>query len=118
EDFQISGSLNMKVAGGQRCRLSITGENQAFGSLKTGITTIVPETFSDAQLSSSRSKLQKLALLTKAKLVVSDSDIESQSSEWLTSLMADGGVVLPQRYKTSLDYYWILKEWWVWLLFL
>lgn len=118
EDFQISGTLNMKVAGGQRCRLNITGENQAFGSLKTGITTVVPETFSDSQLSSSRSKLQKLAQLTKAKLVVSESDIENHSSEWLTSLMADGGVVLPQRYKTSLDYYWILKEWWIWLLFL
>jgi hypothetical protein len=77
---------------------------------------VVPETFSDAQLSSSRGKLEKLAQLTKAKLILNNENFKNPTSDWLAALMSDGGVVLPQRYKTSLDYFWVLKQWWFWLL--
>lgn len=117
-ELDISGPLMTQIASGQRCTFELTGNHPAFGSLKTSITTVIPEIYKDSEMEAAPQKLEDLAQLTGADLAPGGTDQDEAVDRWLASATGQGGLALPTRYKTLRDFYWILNTPWIWLFLL
>jgi len=117
-EIDISGPLMAIMGSGQRCTFELEGNHPAFGNLKTSITSVFPEVYKDSEMEAAPQKLEELALLTGAALAPGGSDHLGAVDRWLASATGQGGLVLPTRYKTLRDFYWILDTPWIWLFLL
>ncbi len=116
EDRILTGVLPANIAGGSRCELRVTGEHVAFGSVKAVTAAVVPETFNDEHVGQAPSKLMELERLTSAKLVFADENQATALTQWIEAVTGSEGIALPGRYKSSRDFYWAFRQWWIWLL--
>lgn len=68
ENWTVSGKIAVKIAKGTRCEAIIEGNHEAFGSVKAQIASVVPNEFTDQELSIAPNKLIKLSNITEAKI--------------------------------------------------
>lgn len=126
-EWEIAGPLPVKLAGGELCTVEISAAHPAFGSVKAGITGVIPEVYPDKELDAAPHKLAELAHLTGAKVVIEDEPekladgktgetVEEALGLWLGHATGQEGVALPNRFKTLRDFYWVLGRPWFWLL--
>jgi len=118
QSLNIAGVLGVSLQGGDRCDLQITGEHPAFGSVRASLTTIFPKIYPDKEVGSSAQKLARLATLTGAGIVKNPSGLEKPILRWMEKNNHGEGIVLPRRYKTHPDHFWIFDSIWIWLLLL
>lgn len=116
DEWELQGSMPVNLAGGERCTLSIEGQHPAFGSVKAEITAIEPQVFRDQDLDATPKKLEELAKLTEASLVLPPKDAGRELETWLAKITGTDGVALPARYKTESDHFWMFSKPWFWLL--
>lgn len=117
-ELDLSGPLVTAMASGQRCTFELTGTHPAFGSLQTAVTSVFPEIYKDTEMEAAPQKLEDLAQLTGASLAAAGGDQTEAVDRWLAAATGQGGMVLPSRYKTLRDFYWILDTPWIWLMLL
>lgn len=128
-EWEISGPIPAKLAGGELCTLEIAATHPAFGSVKASITGAIPEVYPDKELDAAPHKLRELAQLTGAKVVIDGEPEKLEDGKqgetaqdalgaWLGHATGQDGVALPNRFKTLRDFYWVLGRPWFWLLML
>lgn len=115
ETWALSGSLFRKAIKGDKCQVDIRGEHPAFGSVKLTTSAHIPETIPDLNLVASRVKLNALASLTGAQIEFLETDTSTTLTRWLESLTQQDEKVMPAKFKTIHDYYWLLDSPWFWL---
>ena len=118
QQVQVSGTLDEGLQGGQRCSMKLTGEHPAFGSVTLSAATIFPPFFPDRLPGDSRPRLLQLASLTGAQLLLNPENKQGDILAWMDLNSKNEGIVLPKRYKTFSDFFWVFSTWWVWLLLL
>ncbi|MCX6104428.1 MAG: hypothetical protein NTY08_01170 [Proteobacteria bacterium] len=118
EEWEIGGALPQGLANNQRCTLEVEGEHAAFGSVKASVTAAFPEIYKDKEIGVAPQKLEELAKVTGAALSFLPSGPGESLQQWLAAATDSDGVVLPSRFKTLRNFYWILDTSWVWLLLL
>lgn len=118
DSWVLSGTVPVVGHGGAICNLNIDGDHPAFGSVKVNATAIFSETLEDSTMSPSPRKLIELTRLTGAKYIGENSkeDRRSALNQWLISWTGHEEGVLPNRFKTIRDFYWVLNRPWIWLL--
>lgn len=114
----LSGSLPTHLASDERCSMEIEAQDRAFGSIKAEAITVNPAVLKDNEIPESAQKMARLAKLTGAKLIQGSEPIEPILTSWVESMVGKTSSVLPKRFKTSMDYFWILHRAWYWLLLL
>ena len=114
----LDGDVNVLARDGSLCALNLDLTHPAFGSLSVSGWAIVPETLRDADIGPSPTKLQQLAKLTGADFV-SDSPERSQKVEsWLRNWGASIGKSLPDKMKSTREFYWPADIPGIWILLL
>lgn len=116
DSWLLSGNVQVTGHGGALCTMSIQGDHPAFGSVKANTSAIFSETLEDKAMSPSPRKLTELARLTGAKYVGPKEDRRAALNAWLVAWTGREGELLPNRFKTVRDFYWVLGRPWVWLL--
>ena len=115
DEWILRGKLGTRLRGGQRCQFVIQGSHGAFGSVKAEAATLVPRVLSDQEIDRAPAKLASLARLTKGRLSAGGKDRAIEVRDWLQKALGAQVDLVPQRFRTKLDPYWFLGEWWVWL---
>ncbi len=116
DEWEISGPLPARLAGGQRCSLDIEGQHPAFGSVKAGITGVFPEIYKDTELDAAPQRLEELAQITGARLLLPPAEPKTALIDWIGQAAGGDGLALPSRFKTLREFFWVLDTWWFWLL--
>ena len=118
DEWEVSGTMPVQLAGGERCTLAIEGSHPAFGSVKAQITGILPEIFKDRELDAAPQKLEDLARLTGAAISLPPQAISQEFEVWLEKLTGQEGIALPSRFKTLRNFFWIVDRPWFFALLL
>ena len=113
----VAGVLSTPVAAGERCDAIVQGNHPAFGNAEARIATVIPDRYSDADISASVQKLESLAEVTGADLQFVGKD-QSSLLAFLDEVTGRFGVSFPSRYRTVENHYWVLDRWWFWGLLL
>ncbi len=119
DQWILSGTLQSTFTSGFACELQIEGIHKAFGNVKSAIYGIIPESFTDKDLDGSWHRLESLASLTGAKLIdANDKSYIRELEGWLRRNTGTENSISQTDQWLYPDYYWLLKFWWAWLLFL
>jgi hypothetical protein len=118
DEWELTGPMPVQLAGGERCTLNVEGTHAAFGSVKAQITGIFPEVFKDSELDAAPQKLEELAALTGASIVLPPKGGVEDVRLWLEQVTGQEGVALPSRFKTLRNFFWIIDRPWFWALLL
>lgn len=118
ENWEMSGVLTSNLGEGVRCEVEISGVHDAFGSVKANLATVVPYLLKDPEVPGSTQKLQQLAALTGAKLVTKPEKVSEAALGFLDEVTGRFGVSYPSRYRTVQDHFWILNQWWFYVMLL
>ena len=120
ESWLLSGTVPVAGHGGALCNLTIEGDHPAFGSVKVNAASIFSETLEDSAMSPSPRKLMELTRLTGAQYIAENAkeDRRATLNQWLVSWTGRDEGVLPNRFRTVRDFYWVLGKPWFWLLVL
>lgn len=116
--IEADGEVLASVPQGSLCSLKMEADHPSFGSLNVSGWAVVPETLTDERIGPSAIKLRQLANLTGSKFVAASSNRSREIEEWLQLWGAFDGKTLPDKMKSTRDFYWPLERPWVWLLFL
>ncbi len=111
EQWVVSGSLNVRMASGAVCELSIEGEHPAFGKVKASAFGVIPESYKDEEMEGSTHRLQQLSHLSGAKFLSAD-DESYALEEWFSSVTGELSKVEKSEHKLLPDYYWAFDTWW------
>lgn len=111
DQWLISGSLNMRMASGSVCEMSLEGEHAAFGKVRTSAFGVIPESFPDSEMEGSLHRLEQLSSLTGAKLLRAD-DQSYALEEWFGSVTGSLSSAEKSEHKLLPDYYWVFDSWW------
>lgn len=112
----LSGKIRQGSYAGKRCELNITGSHPAFGEVKASLYSVVPEKMKDKEVGTAPQLLEGLAELTKATFVSAERDgFSAQISKWLEGTTKSQDLQVAKK-KFEENYYWILHEWYVWLM--
>jgi hypothetical protein len=114
--WAISGTLNTTLRSGDPCTFTLEGTHEAFGSVRASTAALVPETLTDEEVGRVPWKLESLAQITGARLVLPPEDSSAALTRWIEENSRSDGVALPSRFKVVEDHYWILEKFWWWLL--
>ncbi len=117
DQWQLSGVINSASASGASCELTIDGQHPAFGTVRSSIYGIVPDYFADKDIEGSFHRLKQLADLTGASFIDEDEPARA-AREWLRGMSGKLGIAQKTEQKLMPDYYWVLDNWWCFLLFL
>ena len=115
----LTGKLDMKNSINKQCTLSLTGQHEAFGSVKESILGYIPDMLKDQNVGGSELKMRQLSELTNAPLFsVNEFDKTVQFIEtWLAEKTEhQPGLSIPPRFRSYLNYYWIFGQWWFYFL--
>jgi hypothetical protein len=118
ESIEADGEVNASLGDGALCSLRLDADHPSFGSLNVSGWSVVPETLPDARIGPSAIKLKQLAKLTGAGFVDASTERSREIEEWLQIWGASDGKALPDKMKSTREFYWPLELTWVWLLFL
>ncbi len=118
DSWVLSGDVPVTGHGGALCTMTLEGDHPAFGSVKASTSAVFSETLEDAAMSPSPRKLTELARLTGAKYIGSKEDRRAGLNTWLVAWTGRQESLLPNRFKTVRDFYWILGRPWIWLVLL
>ncbi|MCX6127515.1 MAG: hypothetical protein NTX25_00440, partial [Proteobacteria bacterium] len=119
DQWVLSGTLPSRLASGLACELMIEGTHRAFGQVRTSIFGVVPEIFSDKEMTSSFNRLQQLANLTGAGLIeLGKNEEHGQIEDWLQKVTGDLTSIKRVDVKLVPDYYWVFDSPWSLLLLL
>jgi hypothetical protein len=116
DSWILSGVVPVDVTTLNRCEIEIHGKNMAFGSVKATSSSPIPKFFLDKEIGDSSNKLRSLAELTGAQINDPTKNPDGQLRAWLENLMGTDGVVVPNKFHTAREFYWILDTWYFWLL--
>lgn len=118
DDWFVSGTVKTSIKGGEVCEAEVSGVHSAFGSIKARSGALVPRIYRDDEIGGSNTKLARLASLTNARLINEGENYETALINWLENMRLDQGVILPDDYRSSQDFFWVLDRWYIWLLLL
>ncbi|MFK7872844.1 MAG: hypothetical protein AB8C84_06680 [Oligoflexales bacterium] len=113
---RVSGDLSLYMQGGDRCKVDIRGQHEAFGSTKASMTGVFPEKLSDDLVGVSHSKIQQLVDLTRAE----GRFLENFNAKVLTNWVMDHSHLATIKnnveYEKHTDPYWFFRVSWIWML--
>ncbi len=114
----LSGTVDLQKQKNKVCAFTIYGEHSAFGSLSESILSSIPDLLKDENVGGSDLKMRQLSELTLAPLLSLnewDKTIEFVG-KWVSERTGHQGVLIPARFRTILNPYWVLDSWWYFLL--
>jgi hypothetical protein len=114
----IEGDVNVSARDGSLCGLTLDVSHPAFGSLSVSGWAIVPETLSDADIGPSPQKLRQLAQVTGAQYVPDSPERAQKVEAWLQRWGTAIGKSLPDKLKSTREFYWPADLPWIWMLLL
>lgn len=114
--WRIKGSLSQIQKPKNTCYLKLWGEHPSFGSVRAGIGGNLPVTYSDDRIPFSRTLIDDLASIADAK-VLTESHFKGGMS-WLSKRLSNSGIASPVEERSKVDYYWVWRLWWVYVLLL
>ena len=118
DSVEAEGDVLSSVLEGALCQLRLEAEHPSFGSLNVSGWTMVPETLPDVKIGPSTIKLRQLAALTGARFVEADSERSRKIEEWLQSWGVANGKALPDKMKSTREFFWPLNLSVIWILLL
>jgi hypothetical protein len=119
EDWILKGQLTDRLAPQTKCEVVLKADHPGFGSASATAMTITGQIFNDSEIIESPNNINMLARHKEARSVWNDEpQRDSEIRQWLLQIMQKGDNVTPARFETVSDHYWILEEWWIWLLLL
>ena len=98
--------------------LKLDVEHPSFGSLSVSSWAMIPETLDDNSMGASPAKMRQLASLTGATFVEANGDRSRDVEQWLQMWGASDGKALPDKMKSTREFYWPMDYSWLWVLFL
>jgi hypothetical protein len=118
DSVEVEGEINTSLRDGMLCGLKMDVEHPSFGSLSVAGWAMIPETLADASMGPSPAKLRQLAKLTGATFVGATDERARNIEQWLQLLGASDGKALPDKMKSTREFYWPQDYSWLWVLFL
>jgi len=115
DSISVEGEIGASIRDGALCALKLDIEHPAFGSLSVSGWTVIPETLNDASMGPSPLKLSSLAKLSGARLVSASSERGREVEAWVQLWGASDGVALPDKMKSSREFYWPQDYSWFWI---
>jgi hypothetical protein len=115
DSISVEGEIGASMRDGALCALKLDIEHPAFGSLSVSGWTVIPETLNDASMGPSPLKLSSLAKLSGARLVSASSERGREVEAWVQLWGASDGVALPDKMKSSREFYWPQDYSWFWI---
>jgi len=115
DSISVEGEIGASIRDGALCSLKLDIEHPAFGSLSVTGWTVIPETLNDASMGPSPLKLGSLAKLSGARLVTASSERGREVEAWVQLWGAADGVALPDKMKSSREFYWPQDYSWFWI---
>ena len=115
DSISVEGEIGASIRDGALCALKLDIEHPAFGSLSVSGWTVIPETLNDASMGPSPLKLSSLANLSGARLVSASSERGREVEAWVQLWGASDGVALPDKMKSSREFYWPQDYSWFWI---
>ena len=79
-EIDLSAPLSTDIPSGKLCDFAVEGHHPAFGSVKTSMTAVFPETYRDSLLQPVPHRLRDLASLSEAQLLIIDPRLPASSS--------------------------------------
>jgi hypothetical protein len=116
QDLLASGDLSQGVKPRGICNLQVVGQHQAFGEIKAQSMVQYGFMLKDDEMSPSPRRLRDLASLTKAKYRTHEESGLKDLTDWLNRWTTREANILPDRFRTTLDYYWMQKFPWIWVI--
>ena len=109
------GEIAATLRDGSLCALKLDVEHPSFGSLTVTGWTLIPETLDDGNMGPSPAKLKQLATLTGATFAPADGERGRLIESWLQSWGAANGKALPDKMKSTREFYWPQEFSWLWV---
>jgi hypothetical protein len=118
ESVEAEGEVLASIVEGSLCQLRLEADHPSFGSLNISGWTIIPETLPDAKTGPSAIKLRQLSKITGATFVNADLERSRLIEQWLQAWGSEDGKSLPDKMKSTRDFYWPLGYSVIWFLLL
>ncbi len=118
ESVAVDGEIASTIRDGMLCGLKLDVEHPSFGSLSVSSWAMIPETLDDNSMGASPAKMRQLASLTGSTFVEANGDRSRDVEQWLQMWGASDGKSLPDKMKSTREFYWPMDYSWLWVLFL
>jgi hypothetical protein len=118
DSVEAEGDVLATLAEGTLCQLRLEANHPSFGSLNVSGWTIVPETLNDSKIGPSFIKLRQLSKLTDASFIDANAERGRKIEEWLQLWGVADGKALPDKMKSTREFFWPLNLSIIWLLLL
>ena len=116
DSITLEGEVNVTARDGSLCGLTLDVSHPAFGSLSISGWAIVPETLLDSEIGPSPAKLRMLSQVTGAEYVPDSSERAQKVEAWIRQWGTAIGKSLPDKLKSTREFYWPADLPWIWIL--
>ena len=113
---KLKGKIPVHLRGGDRCKIEVKAQHDAFGSTKTSMAAVFPDTLEDDVVGFSEARLQQLIQLTNAESYPLAELRSKDMQEWLAKSVQTESLVDSSEFEWKENPFWIFKFQWVWLL--
>jgi hypothetical protein len=117
-EWSLSGKIATQLKPGQRCLLSLKGNNAAFGSVQLRVPGSLPRSFRDEELPAALNRAESLGRHLVSGYAELGKEANSAFMGWLERSMGSAVRSTPPKTKVQRNFYWLFDSPWVWLFFL